>query len=115
LTSTRSKAIAVMDGKWLQLKKRGGPQKIKLNAIGKMSRCTRIGSLKKGLKVKAMQSKKEKLFAEILHEAGERCWGCFECDENNCCLSPDCAVNDDMKTAILSLDKKENWPNLFKN
>ena len=61
-----------------------------------------------------LQQKKEKLFNEIMDEANERCYDCFECDENHVCLNLRCDLHDKVQTAILSLDKKENWPEIFK-
>ena len=58
-----------------------------------------------------MQEKKAKLLDEILAELGDRCYFCKDYGET--CHNPACPVNDDAKTAILSLDDPANWPQVF--
>lgn len=64
-----------------------------------------------------LQDKKERrqrLFSEIMAEVEDKCQGCPFCDGTEC-LDLSCPVNDEAMTAILSLDKKENYPDAFKN
>jgi hypothetical protein len=72
----------------------------------------RLSEKRKGLK---MKGKKEKLFAEIAAELESRCDCCmFAPGDTMACRSwLHCNVPDDWETAIMSLDKVENWPCAF--
>jgi hypothetical protein len=50
----------------------------------------------------------QRLFAEIMAEVEEKCYGCPFCYGTEC-LDLSCQVNDEAMTAIMSLDKKENY------
>ena len=56
--------------------------------------------------------KKEKLFIEVRAQLWNRCYLCGWMEPGFCDLP--CEVSDEWGTAILSLDKKENWPEIFK-
>lgn len=59
-----------------------------------------------------MQEKRAALFLEIMDEIQEKCYGCPFSNGYDC-GRPACTVNDEAKTAILSLDDPANWPQVF--
>jgi len=57
-----------------------------------------------------LQQKKERLLYNL---CAERIIRCCLCKEENCRVMCVLSQQDDFKTAILSLDKKENFSHLF--